>query len=955
MPNYYRQLLARIAMLLNLLTLGISAFCADPALELATNRRMQKIMATAAVQLDRPFVMLGSWVSGKKYADPLGGGTSDHDLRLLLPKKKLADGTLVELTRQEALGEWKKARATINTLVRKEFGKDADAVLKTINVYPPAQLMRNVNDAEEAYVTFQKLGVVPALSQAGPPGGPVNEKVAEGLYGKGSGVWTQDYERKAGKVVYPVVTGTDPATKKPVVKAFTGVTDLTHLEEGSARYTAGGMGNTSLQWVGHAEEAIAGGDGKKVVKYLTRLEGDLAKGRDLIGMGPSGPWRNEIHTLMKTLERDPSKLTAVKEELAAVLGRARLQSAILAKMGDGTTIRNGILSSMLKSVEDGRDLSRALATAAGKVPLEKILDGLMLYMAALETSRAAGEKDPAAGLVAVAAYLNPLGAGLLTQLTGEVLAAAKDGGYDLVAGRQQAFDLLDGIYSAGGRENVEGRQYSLDQLVRQYKEGDEEKLRSFVYGLCQEASKRNLGAVTGQADAGVANAMLARVYPVILRAWRVKREELAQRCIALREQYLAKGLQLSYTPAVALRDPATGAVSVTVTPAPLVGKYDNELSGMRAVLTTLYGPGTYFINITDTWSPEGKPAQNGISRIFKYTSDDRYAVTVTRTMHIGGTGIPANSPLLINCMMEAAVDIRVGNSPLITFENLPEARGFTRGLTVTPAALVEGIPAGITKLAYRWFYEYDEYDEEEARMSPVLFYPGSPSDTIRITARPHAYPDAGWKTVRLQLFDASKPTFNAKKDTPLAVQRRPIVVTDVTIPGPWEVGFTLDSGFTENDVRYPYANVDTWDSPKIGISGDVDVTATGDFTFTLEKKGDFPRAFRCIVTGVGKIENGVASISGTWTRSRDFKTFPWIDNKIARITQTDTGTFLVTGSVGLDKYGSMKCTATRTTGTFDTKQTIAWLKDDGTVEKTETFAGTGQLAQSSTWRMNPKK
>jgi len=106
-----------------------------------TNVRVQNVLKKLVASNNREVVGLGSWISGKKYNDPLTGGTSDHDMRLLLPQ-----GTPPE----NALAEWRATQAKLKEMVKAEFGKDADRVLSTINLYPPTQLVQGVEDGADA-------------------------------------------------------------------------------------------------------------------------------------------------------------------------------------------------------------------------------------------------------------------------------------------------------------------------------------------------------------------------------------------------------------------------------------------------------------------------------------------------------------------------------------------------------------------------------------------------------------------------------------------------------------------------------------------------------------------------------------------------------------------------------------------------------------------------------------
>src|ERR1017187_8852991 len=123
-----------------------------------TNVRVQNVLKKLVASNNSEVVGLGSWISGKKYNDPLTGGASDHDMRLLLPQ-----GTAPE----NALEEWRATQAKLKEMVKAEFGKDADRVLSTINLYPPTQLVQGVEDGADAAERFIGLQTVPNLGYTG--------------------------------------------------------------------------------------------------------------------------------------------------------------------------------------------------------------------------------------------------------------------------------------------------------------------------------------------------------------------------------------------------------------------------------------------------------------------------------------------------------------------------------------------------------------------------------------------------------------------------------------------------------------------------------------------------------------------------------------------------------------------------------------------------------------------
>lgn len=603
--------------------------------EVPTNERVMAVVKRTVGASGQPIITLGSWVSGRRYGDPLKGGTSDHDMRLLLPR-----GTKPEV----ALKEWKDMRKALVSGIRAEFGAEADKVLATMNLYPPTQLMQEVENPADALDAFRRMRVSPKLDYDG-PGADIPPKAAEGLYGPGATTWTQRYEQAAGRLIY-----------REGDTVYAGMTDLTHLSEGTGRYTTGGMANTARQWAEHAEEELRSGKGDKVAKYLERLERDLMKARDLQRFDIHGPARQELHALMQELREHPEHLVSLETRVQSVLKRSKLESAILARVDRAGLTQKAVLRVMLDAIDARSTIGEALRTAADKVPPEKLLSGLQAFLAARELAGVAGENDPGKLLVATASYLLPLGPALLTQLAQATLDAAKESGYALMASSQEPFDLLAGIYTAGGRPDPNGTHYTLDQLVAACH--DEAKLRSFIFALARRAADRNAGDATAAADAKVADAIMARCFPVLLRAWRAQREALAAEYLDLADVLRTAAPRLRYAPNPAVGDAASGRATITITARSSDPQFETHRKRLVEILTLLHGPGC-FVSVTDRWQEGGKEGTAANEQVYSYDRDDVYTVQLEERVVAGGAPVPRDSPLAFDTTLTASVEIPV--------------------------------------------------------------------------------------------------------------------------------------------------------------------------------------------------------------------------------------------------------------------------------------------------------
>lgn len=262
------------------LTVLVSAL---PAMAQAPNARMQRVLLKFVETNGDPVMGVGSWISGKGF----NAATSDFDMRLVLPKGG---------TDAQQLQRWQKARSQLTTLIKQEFGEQADDVLRRTNLYAPNQLMRGVEDAADAMERFRKLNTVPNLAHTGPVTANTPASFAEGLYGSGSQTYVQGYEKASGRLFY-----------NNNGKAVTGLSELAHLGEGTPKYTAAGTASTAGQWAMHGMDELAAGRGDKVAKFLERMERDLVKSRSLSKLPADDAFRNQLRQMRELLKKSPQQ------------------------------------------------------------------------------------------------------------------------------------------------------------------------------------------------------------------------------------------------------------------------------------------------------------------------------------------------------------------------------------------------------------------------------------------------------------------------------------------------------------------------------------------------------------------------------------------------------------------------------------------------------------------------
>jgi hypothetical protein len=637
-----------------------------------TNVRVQKVLKGLVASNNSEVVGLGSWISGKKYNDPLAGGASDHDMRLLLPQ-----GTSPE----NALEQWRATRASLTERIRAEFGKDADRILGTINLYPPTQLVQGVEDGADAAERFIGYGTVPNLGYTGAVDASMEEsmarKLTEGLYGPGASAFTQDYEESAGRLFYSC-NG----------KGVTGMTDLVHETEGVATYSASGLGNTSLQWVEHAEEAMRNGNGKSLGKYLDRLQRDLLKGRDLARCPITADYLKQLKAAAAALDKDPSAAEAIAGKISGLLERAQIEASLLRQYDDAGEAQQAMLKAALGSLEGSGGIGATLLEAAGRMPVEQLVEGMMAAVTAAEAGASLGAGDSGAAAVSVSQLLLPLGPALMAQLTNQIMDAARDAGFSMAANSQDVSDLLAGIFTAGGSADAEATGYTLDQIVAGF--WTEPQLRAFVEARAQQAADRGWGGTATRAsDAGVADAIVQRCYPRILGAWRARRDALTAEFKRLEKQLATDSLLVGYAPIPAAITADTPQAKVTVSAQGDPGR-GKKIDRMKAIATALMGKRarSFWVSVDSYWlGPSDQKEVLASSRSFTFDSPGTYRVALRSVISSGGLGLPGDSPLATWLQRKAYADVVVAGppSPLGDFAGIEKCSGVILNASVITA------------------------------------------------------------------------------------------------------------------------------------------------------------------------------------------------------------------------------------------------------------------------------
>ena len=601
--------------------------------------RVQKVVRKFVEQTGHSVTGCGSWISGAYNAV-----TSDHDMRLLLPENAANPG--------EA---WRNAKRTLGNLIKEEFGDAAGPILERTNLYAPSQIMGTVLDAEDALSVYTKVGEVPNLGFAGKVDAKTPAKFVEGLYGEGSGAFTQFYEQTKGRCFYLTEEG----------KAVVGAVDLTHFLDGQRTFTSAGTANTALQWGEHCLDELRGGRSDKVLKYLKRLGNDLTKSRELARLATGTANKAEIAALVKALESG-TPLSQVATRVRQLVTSSRIEASTLKSFATAGPIGRLMQRELLEGMESpqspiGRLLRQIWEKSPSAAHFELAMESIMWLQAANTTAMAAATGDVGETLMVAGVQslmLRSLPLGLVAELTKAIIDQARAGGIEMVANRQEAWDLMAGIYTGLGRERCDPdpqHTYTLERLVAECL--NETELRRVVSAQSRRATDRGIAGAPATDDALTAEAMTALCYPVILQAWRAQRDLLVAEYLALAKDVFHTPVALSYTPCPVVW--AGQPIDLKVTPNLGGAPYYQKISRMRRILVLLSGRGAG-IDESWVWSPVSRSTISG-SRSFRVSKPGTYTIGLTLTLKpaAGPNPVPDAEQLLAPGVMRAAVDIDV--------------------------------------------------------------------------------------------------------------------------------------------------------------------------------------------------------------------------------------------------------------------------------------------------------
>ncbi|HMK42844.1 MAG TPA: hypothetical protein VK445_01765, partial [Dissulfurispiraceae bacterium] len=568
-------------------------------------------MDSVLLETGNPFIKVikqGSWISGVKYRDPLKNlvDASDHDARLFIP--------LENVSPERAKDAWKSFQGRLRRKIKalaETAGYNTDEIqrlLRSVNLYPPSQMLQNVAKNEDAIAEFLKSGNYPNLLEVG-------EEGAEGLYTTPTKFILQAYE-KGERVQVAELVADEGGEAYSVVHSATAVEE--HAIEGIAQPTLEGYVQAAEYSLNEAQQALREGKLALAKKNVTRARKYYMEARKLSGVSAEGVVAKELGLLEDAIAvtaenafispTTPKALAEKSMEFSQrigkdVLKKANVEFAALETLAVKNSVKQraflkGVLEGEGKwaglrlKLEEASESAIATLKGGAKVAYKNWFVGLLALWELKELPEAIekeGLEKASIRLAATIAGLANPGFGLLQLFsaiymgTGELLVDwISSAGYGAVVQRQDCMDLIAGIYTVPGREqNIEDKTCEQMQSDRQLacRVYDQHGLRKHLasgYAFRQDlippymmsllachakAASRHYDDVESKHDQGVEQALMSKCSTPVLKAWLDARQLVINEVDVLRQNIEERGVDVIASPA---RLKEKGSVSVAV-------------------------------------------------------------------------------------------------------------------------------------------------------------------------------------------------------------------------------------------------------------------------------------------------------------------------------------------------------------------------------------------------------
>ena len=763
--NVSRKFLSNLILAIFLFAVAISprhGWAAAAAEDMAVIQQVHAAVEDAVREIPGvEVIMQGSHVTLRNFKNPLTGGSSDFDMRVVIRDNLASEADYLE--------RWRTVRDKMRSALSRRFpdGKQLDIIEKSVNLYLPEQIMTKVSDRAEAMALYRRLNVVPSLAYESAQGldDETLKKAAGGLYGDEAAQATrQAFERK-----YGVTIGRDPATGQ--VRRY-GTTDLSHLSEGKGVYTAKSAGNAASQWIDDALAALRNNDIKGTAKNTARAK-ILLKGKDLIRAPLQENDRNllaaadEMERILGTYGdkvMDESATAAFKQEVVAVTEKYTLQEVLrnaridaeALKFAQSARVAESVVSKGLLS-RSGRwaliadDFALVVRSTPGGI-LPTLLAGLFTTFESATIGQTSVEEgyDKAMktlGIDVVSLFSGPIGWGqLATQISVKLAEIATDSVkekvYQFAAGSQNCSDLIAGVYTVRGRETQNEQDRKCPEIKSYEQLACITDKRETVVTLAEchsaNAAKRfsKGGAGENQTEEGIVAALRNKCVieagqdKAILLEWAAARDSLAAQVQEIVGAIEAMPLQLTISPGTITVKPGIKTIlRVTASPP---NELPAALEKLKSSLQCLGAKGsTPAVHLRYKWILNGTQVAEDSRPAAEISLEHAgyQHIGVVMTVEYGSSNYNALNAYLKTIITEAYLPINVA-------AETGGAAGTGSVSTSTPAATNAATPPSSTAA-----------NQTPPVKTDVVKPPDSPSGGTPATAPTTALAGADWKTL----------------------------------------------------------------------------------------------------------------------------------------------------------------------------------------------------------------
>jgi tetratricopeptide (TPR) repeat protein len=677
-------------------------------------------MDEVLLELGNPMLRVikqGSWISDDGYRNPLDyvrdvAKASDHDARLFIAHESVSE--------QRALEWWKTFQGRLRKRLFENleraglFPSEIQAVMRSVNLYPPAQALKGIEQNEQALAKFFSRGNYPNLIEVG-------EEGAEGLYTQATKFIRQGYEQGSRVQVSQLVAKEGSDTFTLMHKA---TAEAEHAIEGIARENLEGYVQAIDYQVKAAQQALKEGNLDIAKKNLDRAQENIKAARRLAGVKPEGSLTRELDALQSQVDDAIERAMSATDDAAALLAKSRALAGRFGKTVwskanvelaalENATVRSSIRRrAFIKGVLEGEGrweplrakLEEASGSAVSSQPATarqtygKWFVGLILLWELKDfpdaVRKEGAEKAGVRLATTVAGLANPTFGfaqlfAAIYMMTGELLVDWMSSyGYDAVASRQDCMELMAGIYTVPGREHrIEDRTceqinddrqlacriYDQHQLRRHLDRGGKFRpdlvppLMMQLLACHAKAASKHYDDVESKHDEGVANALIGRCLPQVLQTWIDSRQLVVSEIDALRQRVEEQAITVAATPPSLT---GKGTVRLAVGDRVDLRALHQEIGSRAACLGGIHSEAQGLVD--HLWSVNGGPPWNTYDKketevTFSAPGDYQVCVTVQYRWRIGNLPkLSLEDGLSGEAVRKACTTVSVTEPPKVT-------------------------------------------------------------------------------------------------------------------------------------------------------------------------------------------------------------------------------------------------------------------------------------------------